>query len=41
VQIYTPKSKCEDDIEAELYDIIKKILEEGGKGETDTIIMGD
>jgi hypothetical protein len=36
-----PKSECEDDILAELYDVIKEILEEDGKGETDMIIMGD
>lgn len=41
MQVYTPKSECEDDIEAELYDIIEEITEEDGKGETDTIIMGD
>ena len=39
--MYTPKSKCEDDIVAELYDVIEEILEEDGKGETKTITMGD
>jgi exonuclease III len=36
-----PKSEHEDDEVEELYDIIEEILEEDGKGDTNTIIMGD
>jgi len=36
-----PTSEHEDDEVEELYDIIKEILEEDGKGDTNTIIMGD
>jgi exonuclease III len=41
VQVYLPTSEYEDDEGEELYDIIEEILEEDGKGETNTIIMGD
>jgi hypothetical protein len=35
-------TSCYEDAEVEeLYDIIEEILEEDGKGETNTIIMGD
>jgi hypothetical protein len=34
-------SEHEDDEVEELYDIIEEILEEDGKGDTNTIIMGD
>jgi hypothetical protein len=36
-----PTSEYEDDEVEELYDIIEEILEENGKGATNTIIMGD
>jgi hypothetical protein len=39
--VYTPKSECEGDIVTELYDVIEEILDEEGKGETNTITMGD
>jgi exonuclease III len=41
VQVYMPTSGYEDDEVEELYDIIEEILGEVGKGETNTIIMGD
>jgi exonuclease III len=41
VQVYMPTSDYEDDEMEELYDIIEEILEENGKGATNTIIMGD
>jgi exonuclease III len=41
VQVYMPTSDYEDDEVEELYDIIEEILEEDGKGQTNTIIMGD
>jgi len=36
-----PTSGHEDDEAEELYDVIEEILEEDGKGDTKTIIMGD
>jgi exonuclease III len=36
-----PTSEYEDDEVEELYDTIEEILEENGKGETNTIIMGE
>jgi diphthamide synthase (EF-2-diphthine--ammonia ligase) len=36
-----PTSGHEDDEVEELYDIIEKIREENGKGDTNTIVMGD
>jgi endonuclease/exonuclease/phosphatase family metal-dependent hydrolase len=36
-----PTSKYEDDEVEKLYDIIEEILEEDGKGDTNTIIIGD
>jgi hypothetical protein len=36
-----PTSEHEDDGVEELYGIIEEILEEDGKGNTNTIIMGD
>jgi hypothetical protein len=39
--VYTLTSDYEVDEVEELYDIIEYILEEDGKGETNTIIMGD
>jgi hypothetical protein len=36
-----PTSEHEDDEVEELYDITEEILEEDGKGDTNTIIMGD
>jgi hypothetical protein len=36
-----PTSQHEDDGVEELYDIIEDILEEDGKGDTNTITMGD
>jgi exonuclease III len=41
VQFYMPTSEYEDDEVEELCDIIEDILEEDGKGATNTIIMGD
>ena len=41
MQVYMPTSEHEDDEVEELYDIIEDILEEDGKGDTNTIIMGD
>jgi exonuclease III len=41
VQVYMPTSDYEDDELEELYDVIEEILEEDGKGATNTIIMGD
>jgi exonuclease III len=39
-QVYMPTSEYEDEVE-ELYNISEEILEEDGKGGTNTIIMGD
>jgi hypothetical protein len=39
VQVYMPISDHEDDKVEDLYDIIEEILEEDGKGATNTIIM--
>jgi len=36
-----PTSEHEDDEVEELYDVNEEILEEDGKGDTNTIIMGD
>ena len=41
MQVYMPISEYEDDEVEELYDIIEEILEEDGKGDTNTIIMED
>jgi exonuclease III len=41
VQLYMPTSDYEDEEVEELYDRIENILEEDGKGDTNTIIMGD
>jgi len=41
MQVYMPTSEHEDDEVEELYDITEEILEEDGKGDTNTIIMGD
>jgi exonuclease III len=41
VQVYMPTSEYEDDKVEGLYDVIEEILEEDGKGATNTIIMGD
>jgi exonuclease III len=41
VQVYMLTSDYEDDEVEELYDIIEEILEDDGKGETNTIITGD
>jgi len=40
MQVYMPTSEHEDDEAEELYDITEEILEDG-KGDTNTIIMGD
>jgi exonuclease III len=40
-QVYMPTSDYEDDEVEEPYDIIEENLKEDGKGETNTIIMGD
>jgi endonuclease/exonuclease/phosphatase family metal-dependent hydrolase len=39
--MYMPTSEHEDDEVEELYDITEEILDEDGKGDTNTIIMGD
>ena len=41
MQVYMPTLEHEDDKVEELYDITEKILEEDGKRDTNTIIMGD
>jgi exonuclease III len=41
VQVYVPTSECEDDKVEEMYDKVEEILEEDGKGETNTIIKGE
>ena len=41
MQVYMPTSDHGDDEVEELYDVIEEILEEDGKGDTNTIIMGD
>ena len=41
MKVYMPTSECEDDEVENLYDTIKEILEEGGKGDTNNIILGD
>jgi hypothetical protein len=41
MQVYMPTSEYEDDEVEELYGIIEEILEEDGKCNTNTIIMGD
>jgi exonuclease III len=41
VQVYMPTSDYEDEEVEELCDRIENILEEDGKGDTNTIIMGD
>jgi exonuclease III len=40
-QVYVPTSEYEDDEEEKLYDSTEEILEEDGKGDTNTIILGD
>jgi exonuclease III len=40
MDVYMPTSEHENDEVEELCDIIEEILEEGGKGDTNTIIMG-
>jgi exonuclease III len=39
--VYMPTSEYEEDEVEGLYDVIEEILEENGKGATNTIIMGD
>ena len=39
IQVYMPTSEHEDDEVEELYGVIEEILEEDGKGNTNTIIM--
>jgi len=41
MQVYMPTSEHEDDEVEELYDVTEEIHEEGGKVDTNTIIMGD
>ena len=41
MQVHMPTSEHEDDEVEELYDTIEEILEESGKGDTNTIIMWD
>ena len=39
MRVYMPTSEHEDDEVEELYDIIEEVLEDDGKGDTNTIIM--
>ena len=41
MQVYMPTSEYEDDEEEKFYDTIEEILEEDGKDDTNSIIMGD
>jgi exonuclease III len=41
IQVYMPTSDYEEDEVAKLYDTIEEILEEDGKGDTNSIILGD
>ena len=41
MQVYMAMSEYEDDEVEKLYDTNEKILEDGGKGDTNNIIMGD
>ena len=41
IQVYMPRPDHEGNEVEELYDIIEEILEEDGKGNTNTIILGD
>jgi len=41
MQVYMPTSEYEDDEVEKLYDIIEEILDEDGKGDTNSIILGD
>jgi isocitrate/isopropylmalate dehydrogenase len=41
MQVYMLTSEHEDDEAEELYNIIEEILEDDGKGDTNTIIMGE
>ena len=41
IQVYMPTSEYEDDEVEKLYDTIEEILEGDGKGDTNSIILGD
>jgi diphthamide synthase (EF-2-diphthine--ammonia ligase) len=41
MQVYMPTSEHEDEEVEELYGIIEEVLEEDGKDNKNTIIMGD
>jgi len=41
MQVHVPTSEYEDDEVENLYDTIEEILEEDGKGDTNSIILGD
>jgi exonuclease III len=41
MEVYVPTSEYEDDEVEKLYDTIEEILEEDGKGDTNSIILGD
>jgi len=41
MQVYMPTSEYEDDEVEKFYDTIEEILEEDGKGDTNSIILGD
>jgi len=41
MQVYMPTSEYEDDEVEKLYDTTEEILEEDGKGDTSSIILGD
>ncbi|PNF31637.1 hypothetical protein B7P43_G17185 [Cryptotermes secundus] len=41
MQVYTPTSEYDDDEVEEVYDTIEEILQEDGRGDTNSIILGD
>ena len=41
MQVFMPTSEYKDDEVEKLYDTNEEILEEGGKSDTNSIIMGD
>jgi exonuclease III len=41
IEVYMPTSDFDDDEVGKLYDTIEEILEEGGKDDTNSIVLGD